>query len=157
MAKRSRGGINLALAAILIGVMGLSGGLSACSKIERSRGYVPNAEELAAIEIGVDTKLTVQESLGSPSTVGTFDDNSWYYIRSRHQRIAFFREEVINREVVAIYFTEDGRVDDLAHFGLEDGFVVSYSTRKTPTRGRELTILEQLLGNVGRTSIPTPR
>jgi outer membrane protein assembly factor BamE (lipoprotein component of BamABCDE complex) len=145
--------MNLALAAVLAGTVGLSG----CSKIERSRGYVPDASDLAEITIGDTNKLSVRESLGSPSTVGTFDDSAWYYIRSRHERMAFFAEEVVAREVVAIYFDEDNRVRDIAHYGLEDGRVVSYSSRQTPTRGRELTILEQLLGNVGRASIPSPR
>jgi len=153
MGKWSKRGVNLALALVLGCTLGLGG----CSKIERSRGYVPDASDLAEITIGQDTKQTVQESLGSPSTVGTFDDDAWYYIRSRHERMAFFAEEVVSREVVAIYFDDQNRVEDIAHYGLEDGQIVSYSTRKTPTRGREMTILEQLLGNVGRASIPTPQ
>jgi hypothetical protein len=36
-------------------------------------------------------------------------------------------------------------------FGLERGRVVNYSNDYTPTRGRELGLLEQLLGNVGTT------
>lgn len=35
-------------------------------------------------------------------------------------------------------------------YDLEDGRVVSYASRETPTRGRELNLLEQLLGNIGR-------
>lgn len=153
MRKWSQRGVNLALAMVLAGTMGLAG----CSTVERSRGYVPDASDLAEITIGVDNKLSVQDSLGSPSTVGTFDDDAWYYIRSRHERLAFFAEEVVAREVVAIYFDDQDRVEDVAHYGLQDGQVVSYSTRKTPTRGREMTILEQLLGNVGRSTIPTPQ
>ena len=38
--------------------------------------------------------------------------------------------------------------------GLDDGQDVAMSDRETPTRGRELTILEQLLGNVGRGQLP---
>ncbi len=131
--------------------------LAGCSTIERNRGYVPDASELAQIAIGTDSRQTVQDSLGSPSAIGTFDDSAWYYIRSRHERVAFFREEVIDREVVAIYFDDENKVEDIAHYGIEQGQVVSYSNRRTPTRGRELTILEQLLGNIGRASIPTPQ
>jgi hypothetical protein len=36
-------------------------------------------------------------------------------------------------------------------FGVERGRVVPYSADKTPTRGRELSILEQLFGSIGRT------
>jgi outer membrane protein assembly factor BamE (lipoprotein component of BamABCDE complex) len=153
MGKWSQRGASLALALVLAGTVGLAG----CSKIERSRGYVPDASDLAEITIGQDTRQTVRDSLGSPSTVGTFDDDAWYYIRSRHERMAFFKDQVVAREVVAIYFDDQNHVSDIAHYGLEDGMVVSYSTRKTPTRGRELTILEQLLGNVGRETIPTPQ
>ncbi len=150
MSKGSERGVKLVLAALIAGSIGMAG----CSKIERSRGYVPDASDLAEITIGTDNKLSVRDSLGSPSTVGTFDDDAWYYIRSRHERMAFFEEEVVAREVVAIYFDDQDRVEDIAHYGLQDGMVVSYSTRKTPTRGRELTILEQLLGNVGRSTVP---
>ena len=34
-------------------------------------------------------------------------------------------------------------------YGMEDGRVIDLETRTTPTLGRELTILEQLLGNLG--------
>lgn len=151
MIKHPLGGLKFIAAA---SVLALS--LSGCATIERNRGYVPEPEELAHIEIGSDTRQTVQENIGSPSAIGTFDDSAWYYIRSRHERVAFFREQVVDREVVAIYFDEQNRVEDVAHYGMEDGQVVSYSSRRTPTRGRELTIIEQLLGNVGRASIPTP-
>ena len=153
MRNWSQRGTQLALAALLAGTIGLAG----CSTIERSRGYVPDAADLAEITIGETNKLSVQQSLGSPSTVGTFDDDAWYYIRSRHERMAFLAEEVVAREVVAIYFDDNDRVEDIAHYGLQDGEVVAYSGRTTPTRGREMTILEQLLGNVGRSTIPTPR
>lgn len=153
MAQRTSRGGKLALAAVLLAGLSLAG----CSTLERSRGYIPDPEDLAAIEIGVTNKTAIVETLGSPSAVGTFDDDAWYYMRSHHERLAFFADEVVNREVVAIYFDDQNRVQDIAHYGLEDGFVVSYSDRRTPTRGRELTILEQLLGNVGRTSVdPTP-
>lgn len=152
MRKHPLGGLKSIAAASVIAVA-----LAGCSTIERNRGYVPDPAELAQVHIGEDSRLTVQESLGSPSAIGTFDDSAWYYIRSRHERLAFFRERVIDREVVAIYFDDENRVEDVAHYGFEDGQVVNYSGRRTPTRGREMTILEQLLGNVGRASIPTPQ
>ena len=35
-------------------------------------------------------------------------------------------------------------------FTLRDGKVIAFNGRETPTRGRELSVLEQLLGTVGR-------
>ena len=38
---------------------------------------------------------------------------------------------------------------------IEDGRYVNYVDRKTPTRGRELSVLEQVFGTIGR--LPTDR
>lgn len=37
-------------------------------------------------------------------------------------------------------------------YSIKDGRVIAFASDVTPTRGRELSILEQLLGNVGRVS-----
>jgi outer membrane protein assembly factor BamE (lipoprotein component of BamABCDE complex) len=58
---------------------------------------------------------------------------------------------VSNREVTVVTFDKASeqvtKVDVLA---LKDGRRLAYNKRETPTRGRELTVIEQLLGNVGR-------
>jgi len=43
-------------------------------------------------------------------------------------------------------------VTQVNRYGLEDGKVVDLVTATTPTYGRELTVLQQLFGNVGRIS-----
>ena len=53
------------------------------------------------------------------------------------------------RKIVAIRFDQLDQVQSFAQYGLEDGQVVNISSRKTPTRGRELTILKQLFSNIG--------
>ena len=35
-------------------------------------------------------------------------------------------------------------------YTLKDGKAIAFNDRETPTRGREMTVLEQLLGSVGR-------
>ena len=42
------------------------------------------------------------------------------------------------------------QVSDVLTYDIEDGQVVDYVARETPTRGRELGILEQLFGTIGR-------
>ena len=42
------------------------------------------------------------------------------------------------------FFEKDGKVTDLRRYSLKDGNVVDYSSRITPTKGRELTFLQQL-------------
>lgn len=58
------------------------------------------------------------------------------------------------RSVTEITFNDAGLVSEVRTLGLDDGQRVAMNTRETPTRGRQLTILEQLLGNVGRGQLP---
>ena len=51
---------------------------------------------------------------------------------------------------VAIRFDNAGRVSNVARYGVEDGKVIDLITRTTPTYGREITLLQQLFGNIGR-------
>ncbi len=130
---------------------------AACNPINPivdKRGYVPDAERLSSIQIGVDNKDSVYSRLGSPSTDATFGGDVWYYISSRHERIAFMAPKVTERQVVAIQFDQEDMVADIGHYGLEDGQIISYVERRTPTRGKELTFLEQIFGNLGR--LPAP-
>ena len=88
---------------------------------------------------------------GSPSATSTFDPNLWYYVTQVTERIAFYNPRVASREVVALNFDKDNeRVLAVNSYTLKDGKVIAFNGRETPTRGRELTILEQLLGNVSR-------
>jgi hypothetical protein len=103
------------------------------------------------MKVGEDSKSTLMEKLGSPSAVSTFDNNTWYYISQTTDRVAFYMPRVIKRDVVAIKFNPaDEKVASVNTYTLKDGKVIAYNGRETPTRGREMTILEQLLGNVGR-------
>jgi outer membrane protein assembly factor BamE (lipoprotein component of BamABCDE complex) len=61
---------------------------------------------------------------------------------------------VTQRTVTEITFNDAGLVSEVRTLGLEDGQRVAMNDRETPTRGRQLTILEQLLGNVGRGQLP---
>ncbi len=89
-------------------------------------------------------------TLGNPSTRGTFEQSTWYYISATREYLAYLRPDTRERRIIAVRFDEDGTVSAVDEFGMEDGRVVAFVDRETPTRGRELTILEQLLGNVGR-------
>lgn len=128
----------------------LAAALSACAETIEHRGYVPEQDRLAAIKPGVDTKQTVSERLGTPSSVTTFGDDAWYYISSTTEQVAFFDPEEVDRKVVAITFDEAGTVQEIKRYGLEDGQEVAFVERETPTRGRTLTVLQQVFGNIGR-------
>ena len=130
--------------------------LAGCTSIRSYHGYVPettNQGETFEPEVGVDTRATLLTELGEPSTIGTFDRDVWYYISSRLQQRAFLKEETTWRNVKVIRFDPQGVVASIEEYNLEDGQEIASVARKTPTRGKELSFLEQLLGNVGR--LPT--
>ena len=117
---------------------------SGCTPVISQRGYLADPVGEASIKVGTDTKQTIQQRLGDPSTSATFTNDTWYYISSTEKQIAFFDPIVENRAIMAIKFDKDGKVVDLKHYGLKDGHVVAFESRKTPTPGREITFLQQL-------------
>ena len=129
--------------------------LAACAPTLVIQGYVPDDKTLARVEQGVDTKDAVVTKLGSPPTIATFDDDTWIYVNKRSEVFAFFEPTVLSQNVVAINFDPEGRVEEIRRFTLEDGRLINPITRKTPTQGQELGLLEQLFGNVGKFNTDT--
>jgi len=127
--------------------------LSACNPTLRSHGYVATDVKPAEVLVGEDSRDTVYRQLGSPSTTAVFGDEIWYYISSSREELAFYEARTRSRSIVAISFGEDGTVAGIEEFDLEDGRTIRLVGRETPTRGRELSVLEQLFGNIGR--LPT--
>ena len=115
-----------------------------CTPVINQRGYLPDPLGEASIKVGTDTKTSIQQRLGDPSTQATFGGDSWYYVSSVEKQIAFFDPKTETRAVMVVHFDKDGRVADIRHYTLKDGNVVAFETRETPAKGRELTFLQQL-------------
>ncbi|MES2967563.1 MAG: outer membrane protein assembly factor BamE [Pseudomonadota bacterium] len=122
----------------------------ACSPVFRNHGYIPPDTELALIEVGTDTRETVAEKVGRPSTEGLLNDVGWFYVQSRWQHRGALAPKEIERQVVAITFTEGGTVQNVERFGLEQGKVVPLSRRVTESNIKGIGLIRQLLGNIGR-------
>ncbi len=125
--------------------------LGACSPVIDYRGYLPKEADLQQIQPGM-SKSEVQALLGSPSTTATINHtgDSYYYISSIVHNSAFLDPKEVDRKVFAVRFNQYDQVESFAHYGLEDGQIVNYNDRKTPTRGKELTVLQQMFQNIGR-------
>jgi outer membrane protein assembly factor BamE (lipoprotein component of BamABCDE complex) len=128
-------------------------GLSACNPTLRNHGYIPTEDKPQAVNADSDTKASVLARLGNPSIKGTFDENTWYYLTSVRERLSYLRPVTSERTITAISFNDDGQVQRVAEYGIENGQYVNYSNRKTPTRGREISALEQIFGTIGRVPI----
>jgi len=129
-------------------------GLSACGNSVQLRGNTPEPEDIAEIQLGIHSRQDVIDLLGSPSTVSTFEDRRWYYIGQKTQEIAFMKPEVLDRSVLVITFDEAGLVESTSNYSLADAQDVDPVERVTPNEGRDLTLIQQLFGNIGKFSSP---
>lgn len=141
------GALRLFLTATALTIM-----VSACAPIIISRGNLPAPELLSTIQPGSHTRNQIADILGSPSSVATFDDEVWYYISSQTETFAFYEPILIDQQVIAISFDEAGKVKEVRRYGLDDARAIEPVDRTTPTGGREITVLEQLFGNIGKFS-----
>ena len=131
------------------------GVLAGCSPTKIQRGHIVEDKKIEQIRVGETKKSDILRLLGSPTTTSTFDDNTWYYIGSITEKQGFMDRKVLERDVLELQF--DGtdmllsmrKIDDQ---GMDNIPIVE---NKTPTAGHDLTILQQLLGNIGRFNTPS--
>src|SRR5262249_17526054 len=129
---------------------------AACAPITTYSGFLQDRNNAPQDpQVGVDTRETVQQRFGTPSTTEVLQQDSWYYISAVQQRVAFYTPHITDRHVMVVRFQGD-TVAAVEKYGMERGRVVNYDSHATPTRGRELGILEQMLGTIG-TSSPLPQ
>lgn len=136
---------------IVIAALCVAGaGMAACTPTIAYNGFQAREDKPQDVKVAEDSKSTVLARLGSPSTTATFEPNVWYYVSQMTNKVAYKNPKVQAREVVAITFGADEKVAKVDTYTLKNGYQVAYNGAETPTRGRELSVLEQLLGNIGR-------
>jgi len=123
--------------------------LGACSATYQNHGYIPPEEDLQQLAVGIDTRATVDDVVGPPSTSGVLDGGDYYYVRSRVREFGMYRPEVVERQVLAISFDESDTIANIERFGLEEGNVVPLSRRVTDSSVVDNGFLRQVLGNFG--------
>ena len=129
--------------------------LSACVPTISNRGNLIEADKLAEIKTGVSTREEVSSKLGTPTQVGTFDENAWYYFGRQTEQYAFLDPEIVEQKAIEIRFDDNGVVKEINNL---DPTVarndIEPVNRTTPTYGHEMTFFEQLVGNIGHPGSP---
>ncbi len=133
-------------AAVALAALAVAG----CGPRVYSGGNKPLAEKLTQIKPGTQTRSQVRELLGSPSTRSTYGSEVWFYISSTQETEAFFKPEETERTIYIVSFDEQGLVQGLSQLNKEDGREIVISGKKTPTAGHNMSIVEQMIGNIGR-------
>jgi outer membrane protein assembly factor BamE (lipoprotein component of BamABCDE complex) len=141
--KQASGLVKLVAAAVLLVVAG-------CSEIIRNHGYIPVEEDLQGLTVGVDTRGSVEDLVGKPSSSGVLRGGDWFYVGSKVRHFAYKKPREINREVVALRFSDDDVLQNVERFGLEQGRVITLSRRVTETTVRDVTFIRQIIRNFGR-------
>ncbi len=132
-----------------LAVIGIVLSLSACAADITKHGHVFTDEDLAQVKEGMSRDQIIL-ALGTPDTKSTVDQNAFYYISSTTKRsAAFLSPTIVDRRVVAVYFDKKNTVSRVAHYGLQDGKVIDFVSRTTPSKGSEEGLLKELFRNIG--------
>ncbi len=124
--------------------------LSACSSdlFITHNGNMPSNERISQLKLG-DTKEQVVQTLGAPSSVVSFDKNTWIYMSSEIKRIAFMEPEEVNRDILTIEFNNDGKVTNIQRLTKADGKNITVNSDTTQSYGQEPGFFKKYFGGVG--------
>lgn len=122
--------------------------LSACDRPLTTSGTYLTDSQTQAIGVGTSLEALV-ELYGPPSYTSPVDPSLVAYIGTRLENRIFQQPRPVDRRIVALDM-RGGLVRDLALIDLRDGRQITPSPARTPTNGRTITLVEELLGNIGR-------
>lgn len=128
--------------------------LSGCAETIVKHGHHFRDNDLQQISPGMSQEQ-VKLTLGTPTTTSALNTGqAYYYISSTEAEKSFLLPRETDRQVVAVYFNQGGMVDSVANYGLKDGKVFDFISRKTPAPGaRDEGLLKQLFRNLGQRNV----
>jgi outer membrane protein assembly factor BamE (lipoprotein component of BamABCDE complex) len=122
---------------------GCSGGMADLGE-SYTHGYVQSEDAIAQISVGSSREQVILV-LGSPSTTSTIGGESFYYISQKNARsMAFMQPALVDQRVLAVYFDDKGTVKDIANYGMQDGKIFDFISRRTKTTGQDVGFIGQL-------------
>ncbi|MBY0612636.1 MAG: outer membrane protein assembly factor BamE [Beijerinckiaceae bacterium] len=135
-----------AFAAVLLASAAALGG---CQTETLNKGYIVDEQALAQIKVGSSAEQVILV-LGTPSTTSTVGSKTYYYISQRtEKRFAFQQPTIVDQRVLAIYLDKANKVERIANYGLQDGVVFDFISRKTETGGADQAFLKSLFRSLG--------
>jgi len=134
------------IGALCVGAVLVSG----CTRIRDHKGYVVDTALVNSVQAGVDTRDSVQKTLGRPSFASEFDGGStWYYLARDTRQFAYGNPKPVSQMLLTVRFGRGGDVASVQKTGLETIRKVSPWGKKTPTLGRDRGFFTELFGNIG--------
>jgi outer membrane protein assembly factor BamE (lipoprotein component of BamABCDE complex) len=118
----------------------------------QTRGNKVDVEMLTQLVPGTSTRTDVTSLIGSPTAKASFDDNTWIYIGEITKPVIGGIQMIDDQQVVVLNFDSAGVLKSITRKGMADAQPVAVVSRSTPSPGNDATLVQQLLGNVGRFS-----
>ncbi len=130
--------------------------VTACESFdqEQKRGYALEFARIDEINVGASTKEDVLKALGSPSSTSMFGEETWYYIGLKVKKGPLDHGEIDQQHTLTVKFDEHGVVSEFNQVKGEQRRDIMIADDDTPTEGNEITVIQQLLGNLGRFNSP---
>lgn len=124
--------------------------LSGCSPVMHTRGNFLQDHQIMQVTEGVDTRSEVIKKLGSPTTISPFDDTVWFYLGQKTKKVGIFDPEVVDERIVLVKYDEEFDTVQTIMEVEHDRLDIPLSDEITKTGGQDPSILQELLGNLGR-------
>ena len=124
--------------------------VSGCSSITQHRGYVVEPTLIQSVHAGIDNRQSVEQLLGEPSFKSQFGPPTWYYVGNYTKQKPFTTPKIDKETVLAVTFDPAGNVASTEESGVERVVRINPDSDKTPTLGRERSLLQDLFGNIGQ-------
>ncbi|MDO4162489.1 MAG: outer membrane protein assembly factor BamE [Pseudomonadota bacterium] len=110
-------------------------------------GNIPAKEKIAEIHLG-QNKQDVMNILGAPSLTTGLSDDHWIYMASTVKKVAFFRPEELERNVLAVSF-DNNKISKIEKLTLADGNNLGIDTDITKATEQEQGFFRKYFGGVG--------
>ena len=121
----------------------------ACVNTLSVHGAVIDEDNIARLSIGNTTRSQALRLLGTPSSYADEAQQEWLYITIEKLEPPLRRPRIIKRDVLWLEFTRDENrfiLTGIDRFTATDENIIASSPRITPSVGRKLTFIEDLLG-----------
>ncbi len=125
--------------------------MTACTATENTRGNLISDARMQKVVPNETTRYELRQIWGPPSMVSPFSGGErWYYVGQKTEVMGIFKKETVDRKVVMVDFDDAGIVKKIAPLDVSLAKDIEPNRKKTSTAGKEFTVIQQFVGNLGR-------
>jgi outer membrane protein assembly factor BamE (lipoprotein component of BamABCDE complex) len=124
--------------------------LGACAPTIETRGNMISDAKFKLVAAGTSNRADVEQQWGPPTNVSTLDPGTWYYIGETTAKEGVFEPKVTKRRMIQVKFDAQDKVVAVNDIDPKLARKIEPEDRVTPTAGKEYTMFQQFIGNLGK-------